>query len=94
MKEACENMPHCYQEYINLGNKNWANISFKESIYFQYVFFPKGVDEKYFKCIKSSIEEPSCSNSVSKEEERGSKGEESTKPYVGPIFMIFSWVFF
>ena len=37
-------------------------------------------NENSFKINKSSIEEPSCSNSVSKEEERGSKEEDSSKP--------------
>ena len=77
MKKACENMPCCYQEYLALGKKICADISFKEYIYFQYGFWPKDVDHNYFKRSESSIEEPSCSNYVSKEEERGAKEEDS-----------------
>ena len=38
------------------------------------------MDEHSFKRNKSSIEEPSCSTYLSKEEERGTKGGDSSKP--------------
>ena len=66
MMEACENMSCCYQEYLALGKKICAYIYFKEYIYFHYVFLVKDVDYNSFESSKSSIEEPSCSNSMSK----------------------------
>ena len=46
------------------------------------------MNENYFKSIKSYIEEPSCSNYVSKEEEREAKNEDARKISVGPNIMI------
>ena len=69
-----------------MGKKIYENISFGEYVYFKYRFYPKSVNENSFKSKKSSIEEPSCFTSVSKEEE-GTKGEDSSKPYVCSIFM-------
>ena len=34
MKEACENMPRCYHEYLTLGKKICADICFKEFFFF------------------------------------------------------------
>ena len=76
-----------YKEYLSLDKNTGAVMNFKEYVYLNYEIFPQNVDEHYFKRSKSSIEEPSCSNSVSKEEERGAKEEDSTKPYVGPSIM-------
>ena len=90
MKEACENMPCYYQEYLALGKKICADISFKEYIYFQYGFQPKDVDEHSFNSNKPSMEEPSCSTSLSKERKEviqrsfGSskiKEDEAVKPF-------------
>ena len=85
--EACENMPCCYKEYLALGKKICADITFKEYIYFQYGFCPKYVDENSFNIIQSSMEEPSCSNYVSEEEEKESKREDAVEPFVGPTIM-------
>ena len=74
MKEACENMPWCYQEYLALGKKICVDTSFKEY-------------EHSFNIVKSSIEKPSCSNSVSKDKEIRANGEDSTKSSVGPSIM-------
>ena len=70
---ASENLPHHYKEYLALGEKICKFIPFKDYFYFRFVFDPKDVDENSFNASKSSIEEPSCSNYVSKEEERKSK---------------------
>ena len=36
MIEACENMPHCYEDYLALGRNICANLSFGDYIYFNY----------------------------------------------------------
>ena len=52
------------------------------------------MDDNYFNGRKSSVEEPSCSNYVSKEEERKSKREDASKTYVGPSIMrLFGFYF-
>ena len=68
MIEACENMPGCYKEYLTLGKNIGAVMNFKEYVYLKYGFCPQNVDENYFKRKTSSIEEPICSTSLSKEE--------------------------
>ena len=73
MIDASENLPHHYKEYLALGENICKLIPFKDYFYFIFVFEPKDVDDNYFNGRKSSIEEPSCSNYVSKEEERESK---------------------
>ena len=55
MIEACENMPRCYQEYLALGKNICADMYFKEYIYFKYGFWPKNVDDHFFKSRKKSI---------------------------------------
>ena len=65
--DAIENLPYHYKEYLSLGEEICKFIPFKYYFYFRFGFEPKDVDEHYFKRIKSSIEEPSCSNSESKE---------------------------
>ena len=47
------------------------------------------MDENSFNRRKSSIEEPSCSNYVSKKEEREARKEDATMTYVGPSIMRF-----
>ena len=78
--EACENMPHCYEDYIDLGRNICENLSFREYIYFKYGFYPKYDYDNFFKSSNPSREEPSCSTSLRKEEEEGTKGEDSSKP--------------
>ena len=78
--EACENMSHCYEDYLALGRNICANLYFGDYIYFKYGFWPKHYYENSFKSSKLSREEPSCSNSLRKEEEDGTKGEYSSKP--------------
>ena len=78
--EACENMPHYYEDYLALGRNICANLSFGDYIYFKYGFWPKHDYDNYFKSIKLSIEEPICSTSLRKEEEEGTKGKDSSKP--------------
>ena len=36
--EACENMPHCYEDYLSLARNICANLSFGDYIYFKYGF--------------------------------------------------------
>ena len=78
--EACENMPHYYEDYLALGRNICANLSFRDYIYFTYGFQLKHDYENYFKSSKLSKEEPICSNSLRKEEEDRTKGEYSSKP--------------
>ena len=87
MIEACENMPCYYKEYLTLLKTIGAVMTFKEYAYLMYGFWPQNVDYNFFKRRNSSIEDPSCSTSLSKEEEEGTKGEDSSKPYVCSIFM-------
>ena len=75
--ESCENIPHCYQEYLALGKEICANIYLKEYIYFKYGFYPKHVDDHSLNSKKPSMEEPSCSTSLSKE------GKEEIQRYFG-----------
>ena len=84
--EACENMSHCYEDYLNLGRNICANLSFRDYIYFKYGFWTKHDYEHSFKSIKLSREEPSCSNSLRKEEEDITKGDDSSKPSVCSLF--------
>ena len=85
--EACENMPSCYKEYLTLGKRICAKITFKEYIYFQYGFWPKDVDDNTFNISWSSMEEPSCSNYVSEEEEKEAKREDAAEPSIGPTII-------
>ena len=78
--EACENMSHCYEDYLALGRNICASLSFRDYIYFKYGFWPKHYYENSFKIRNPSREEPSCSTSLRKEEEEGTKGEDSSKP--------------
>ena len=78
--EACENMPHCYEDYLALGRNICANLSFWNYIYFKYGFCPKHDYDNYFKSSKLSKEEPICYNSLRKEEEERTKVEYSSKP--------------
>ena len=87
MIEACENMPCCYKEYLTLGNNIGTTINFKEYVCIKYGFWPRSVDENYFKRRKESIEEPIWSTSLGKEEEEGTKFEDSSKPFACSIFM-------
>ena len=84
--EACENMSHCYKDYLALGRNICANLSFGDYIYFKYGFWPKHDYEHSFNISKPSREEPSCSTSPRKEEEEGTKGEDSSKPSAYSIF--------
>ena len=68
MIDANENLPHHYKEYLALGEKICKFIPFIDYLYFRFGFEAKDVDEHSFNGIKSSVEEPSCSNYVSKEE--------------------------
>ena len=77
--EACENMSHCYEDYLALGRNICANLYFGDYIYFKYGFQPKHYYENYFKSSKLSKEEPICFNSLRKEEDI-TKGEYSSKP--------------
>ena len=52
--EACENMPHYYENYLALGRNICANLSFRDYIYFKYGFWPKHDYEHYFKISKPS----------------------------------------
>ena len=74
--DASEKLPHHYKEYLALGEKICKFIPFKDYFYLRFGFEPKDVDDHSFKISKSSIEEPSCSNYVSKEEEREAKKED------------------
>ena len=87
MIDASENLPHHYKEYLASGANICKFIPFKEYFYFKFGFVPKDVDEHYFNGIKSSLEKPSCSNYVSKEEERESKREDAAKTSIGPSIM-------
>ena len=46
--EACENMSHCYEDYLALGRNICANLYFGDYIYFTYGFQPKHDYENYF----------------------------------------------
>ena len=87
MIDASENLPHHYKEYLPLGENICKFIPFKDYFYFIFGFDPKDVDEHSLNGRKSSVEEPSCSNYVSKEEERKSKREDASKTFVGPSIM-------
>ena len=78
--EACENMSHCYEDYLDLGRNICANLYFRDYIYFKYGFWTKNYYEHYFNSSNQSREEPSCSNSLRKEEEDRTEGEYSSKP--------------
>ena len=78
--EACQNMSHCYEDYLDLGRNICANLSFRDYIYFKYGLWPKHDYDHYFNISKPSKDEPSCSTSLRKEEEEGTKGEDSSKP--------------
>ena len=79
--EACENMPHCYEDYLALGRNIWENLSFGDYIYFKYGFWTKHDYENSFKISKPSKEDSSFSTSLrEEEEEEGTKGEYSSKP--------------
>ena len=80
MIDAVENLPQHYKEYLPLGEDIYKSIPFKEYFYCRFGFEPKNVDDSSFKSSKSSIEEPSCSTSLSNEEEEGTKSEESSNP--------------
>ena len=67
MIEACENMPHCYQDYLALGKNICENMYFKEYIYFKYGFWTKHVNQHSFNRNKPFIEEPSCCTSLTRE---------------------------
>ena len=73
MIDAAENLPHHYKEYLALGEMICKSIPFKDYFYCIFVFEPKNEYHYSFKRRKSSIKEPSCSNYVSKEEEREAK---------------------
>ena len=64
MIEACENMPCCYKEYVASVKIIDAVMTFKEYVYLKYGFGHNNFDENYFKSIKVSIEEQSCSTSL------------------------------
>ena len=87
--EACENMPHYYEDYLALGRNICANLSFRDYIYFKYGFWPKHDYEHSFNIRNPSREEPSCSTSLRKEEEEGTKGEDSSKPSAYSRFKSF-----
>ena len=36
--EVCENMPHCYEDYLAFGRNICANLYFGDYIYFKYGF--------------------------------------------------------
>ena len=82
MIEACENMTHCYEDYLDLGRNICSNLYFRDYIYFKYGLQPKHDYENYFNRIKPSREEPSCSTSLRKEEEEGTKSEDCSNPSV------------
>ena len=46
--EACENMSHCYEDYLALDRNICANLSFGDYIYSKYGFWPKYDYENYF----------------------------------------------
>ena len=73
-------MSHCYEDYLALGRNICANLYFGDNIYLNYGFQPKNYYENYFNISKPSREESSCSTSPRKEEEEGTKGEDSSKP--------------
>ena len=77
MIDVGENLPHHYREYLSLGEDICKSITFKEYFYCRFGFEPKNVYDYYFNIIKSSIEEPSYSTSLSNEEEEGTKREYS-----------------
>ena len=89
MIDASENLPQHYKEYLALGENICKFIPFKDYFYFRFGFEPKDVDEHSLKSRKSSIDEPICSNYVSKEEEREAKKEDAAKKYVSPSIMRF-----
>ena len=86
--EACENMAHYYEDYLALGRNICANLYFGDYIYFKYGFWPKHDYENSFKISNPSREELSCSTSLKKEEEEGTKGEDSSKPSAYSRFKI------
>ena len=87
MIEVCENMPRCYQEYLTLVKDICASMTYKDYVYIMYGFWPQNVDEYSFKRNIPSIEEPSCSTSLSKYYEQGTKGEDSSKSSTCSRFM-------
>ena len=72
-----------------MGEDICKSIPFKDYFYFKFLFEPKNLDDYSFKRNKSSIEEPSCSASLSNEEEEGTKSEESSNPSACSIIMRF-----
>ena len=80
MIDGAENLPHHYKEYLSLGEVICKSIPFKDYFYCKFWFEPTNVDDYSFKSNKSSIEEPSCSTSLSNEEEEERKSEESPNP--------------
>ena len=88
--EACENMSHCYEDYLALGRNICANLYFEDYIYFKYGFQPKNYYEHSFNISNPYREEPSFSTSLRKEEEEeGTKGEDSSKPSAYSRFKSF-----
>ena len=77
--DAAENLPHHYKEYLAFGEKVCKFIPFKDYFYFRFGFDPKEVYDHSFNGSKSSIEEPTCLNYVSEEEERESKRKGASK---------------
>ena len=78
--DAIENLPHHYEEYLSLGEKICKSIPLNEYFYYIFGFEPKNVDDYSFKSNKSSIEELSCSTSLSNEEEEETKSKASSNP--------------
>ena len=79
--EACDNMPHYYEDYLALGRNICANLSFGDYIYFKYGFWTKHDYDHSFNISNPYREEPSFSTSLRKEEEEeGTKGEDSSNP--------------
>ena len=73
-------MPRCYKDYLTLGKNIGGVMTFKEYVYLKYGFWPQNLDDNSFKRRKLSIKEPSCSTYLSKEEEEGTKGQDSSNP--------------
>ena len=70
-----------------MRNNIGASINFKEYVYRKYGFWNHNFYDHSFKSINASIEEPIFSTSLSKEEEEGTKGKDSSKPFACSIFL-------
>ena len=75
------------QGVSNFGKQYWCSRDFQVVCLSQVWILALEFYDHYFKRRKESIAELSCSTSLSKEEEEGTKGEDSSKSYACSRFM-------